>query len=72
MKLEHPLIGMVIQMCVFLTFAKLRKNYDKKLSAKSALESPRVYPRLYPILILNTVLANIFFPLGKMIGMVRL
>ena len=29
-------------------------------------------PRLvYPIVILNIVSANIFFPLGKMIGMVR-
>ena len=27
---------------------------------------------VYPTLILNTILTNILFPLGKMIGMVRL
>ena len=79
MKLEHLLIGMVIRECCFLEFDNkdiilcwvpshigIRLNERGDSAAKSALDLPRVNV----ILILN-ILTSIFFPLGKMIGMVR-
>ena len=83
MKLEHPLMGMVIRNCVLLNIAKrdivfcwvpshtgIMGNEKADSAAKSALDLP--LPRLvYPIMILNIVSTNISFPLGKMTGMVR-
>ena len=60
MKLEHPLIGMVIALGAM-----------KRQTLLPSLHWICLVPRLvYPIMILNIVSANIFFPLGKMIGMV--
>ena len=83
MKLEHPLIGMVIRKCLFLNIAKkvivfcwvpshtgIKGNKKADSAAKSALDLPHAKV-LYPIMILNIVSTNISFPLGKMIGMVR-
>ena len=66
MKLEHPLIGMVIQKWV-TSHIGIRDNEKADFAAKSALDLPR--PRLvYPVMILNQYI----LPLDKMIGMVRL
>ena len=40
MKLEHPLIGMVIRKCVFLNFA-IKGNEKADFAPKSALDLPR-------------------------------
>ena len=81
MKLEHPLIGMVIEKWVFLPRKTLFfDGYPAKL-ALWAMKRQTLLPSLhwiclmprfvYHIMILNIVSANIFFPLGKMIGMLR-
>ena len=84
MKLEHPLIGMVIRKCVFLNIATkdiIFVGYPAMLASglmKRQIQLPGLpwiclVPRLvYPTLILNSSSANISFPLGKMIGTVRL
>ena len=81
MKLEHPLIGMVIRKCVFLNIAKKTLffvGYPAILALramKRQIQLPSLpwiclMPRLvYPIMILNIVSTNISFPLGKMTGM---
>ena len=84
MKLEHPLIGMVIRKCVFLNVAKKKTCFFVGYPSIMALRAMKrqtllpslhwicLVPRLvYPIVILNIVSANMFFPLGTMIGMVR-
>ena len=83
MKLEHPLIGMVIRKCAFLNIAKkdiILFGYPAILALramKRQIQLPSLpwiclVPRLvYPIMILNIVSTNISFPLGKMTGMVR-
>ena len=83
MKLEHPLIGMVIRKCVFLNIAKkdivfcwvpshtgIKGNEKADSAAKSALDLPHAKFGV-PYNDLNIVSTNIFFPLGKMTGMVR-
>ena len=83
MKLEHPLIGMVIRKCLFLNIAKkdivfcwvpshtgIKGNEKTDSAAKSALDLPRAKVGV-PIMILNIVSTSISFPLGKMTGMVR-
>ena len=73
-KLEHPMIGMMIRKCVFFNFVKrdiifcwvpshkgIRGNEKADSAAKSALDLPRT----------NTVFANIFFQLDKMIEILR-
>ena len=79
----HPLIGMVIRKCVFLNIAKKTLffvGYPAILALramKRQIQLPSLpwiclVPRLvYPIMILNIVSTNIYFPLGKMIGTVR-
>ena len=62
MKLEHPLIAMVMQKYVILNFA----NKDIFVGYPAIIKLPS-----QGILILNIILVNILFPLGKMIGMVR-
>ena len=83
MKLEHPHTGMVIRKCVFLNFAKkdivfcwvpshMALRAMKRQTLLPSLHWICLVPRLmYPIVILNIVSANMFFPLGNMIGMVR-
>ena len=84
MKLEHPLIGMVIRKCVFFNYSNkdiilcwvpshigIRGNEKADSATKSALDLPRVKVGV-PNTDFNTILTNIFFPLGKMIGMVWL
>ena len=83
MKLEHPLIGMVIRKCVFLNIAKKDivfcwvPSHTGIRGNERQIQLPRLpwiclVPRLvYPTLILNIYSANIYFPLGKMIGTVR-
>ena len=81
MKLEHPLIGMVIGKWVFLPRkslfvdgypAKLALWATKRQTLLPCLHWICLVPRfVYHIMILNIVSANIFFPLGKMIGMVQ-
>ena len=83
MKLEHPLIGMVIQKCVFLNIANkdiifcwvpshvgIRSNEKEDSADKSALELLRAKVGV-AYTDLNIYSANIFFPLGNMIGTVR-
>ena len=85
MKLEHPLIEMVIRKCVFLNFAKkdiilcwvpsrigIRGNERTDSTALSALDLP--HAKVGVGLPYNDFKHGInqFFPLGKMIGMVRL
>ena len=70
MKLEHPLIRMVIRKCVFLHFDNkdimfcwvpshtgIRGNENADLTATSALELPHAK-------VVNIVSASIFFPIG--------
>ena len=84
MNLEHPLIGMVIRKCVFFNFAQKKTlvfvAYPatlalwamKRQTLLSSLHWICLVPRLvYLIIIVIIVSANIFFPRGKMIGMVR-
>ena len=83
MKLEHPLIGMVIRKCVFFNIAKkdivfvgypaiLALRATKRRIQLPSLPWSCLVPKLvYPIMILNIVSTNISFPLGKMIGTVR-
>ena len=76
MKLEHPLIGMVICKVPFLILSKkilLALGVMKGQTLLPSLHWICLMPRLvYPIMILNTVSAHIFVQLGKMNGMVRL
>ena len=79
--LEHPLIEMVIRTYVFFNFANkdifcwvpshigIKNNEKTDSVAKSALDLLR-FKVVYPILVLNNILTNIFFPLGKMIEVV--
>ena len=82
MKLEHPLIGMVIRKCHFKYCQKrlgffgypaiLASRAMKRLTLPPSLHWICLVPRLaYTIMILNIVSSNISFPLGKMTGMVR-
>ena len=83
MKLEHPLIGMAIRKCLFKYCqerhyflvgcpAILASRVTKRQIQLPCLPWICLMPRLvYPTLILNISSANISFPLGKMIGMVR-
>ena len=80
MKLEHPFIGMVIRMCVFFNFAKkilfvvghpailVLKVTKRQTLLPNLLWVCLVSRLVYSVLILLT---NIFFPFGKIIGMVR-
>ena len=83
MKLEHPIIGMVIPKCVFLSIATkniilcwvpshvdIRGNEKPVSAAKSALDLPRAKFGV-PFTDLKYIINNISFPLGKMIGTVR-
>ena len=70
MKLEHPLIWMMIQKCILLNFilypAILAFDAPKRQTLLTGL--PWIYLALrlvYPIMILNIKLTHIFFPLGK-------
>ena len=82
MKLEHPLIGIVIRRCV-LNYANkefvvvvvvveslLEVTKKADFAAKSARELPRAKVGV-PYNVLNIVSANIFCPVGKMIGTER-
>ena len=62
MKLEYPLIGMVIRKCVFFNFVKKRHCFFVGYPAILALGAMKRQTLLS---------ANTLFPLGKMIGMVR-
>ena len=79
-KLEHPLIRMVIQKCVFLNFANKDITFcwvpshvalgaiKRQLLLPSLLWICLVSRLVYPTLIWNTILPNLFFPFGKMIS----
>ena len=80
MKLEHPLIGVLIRKCVFFTFANKviifclvsgRVGVGGKTLLPSLLWICLVSRLGYSILVLNIMLTGILFPIGKMIGMVR-
>ena len=83
MELEHHLTGMVIRKCVLLNFANkdiICVGYASivvlevkiRQTLLSSVHWICIMARLmYPILILNTILTNIFFPHDKIIGMVR-
>ena len=71
MKLEHPLIGMVILFVGYPAIPVLDVTKKADSAARSALELPHA-GLMYPILILNIVSTSMCFPLDKMVGMVRL
>ena len=71
MKLEHPLIGMVIQKCVFLKFDNKEKLFCVGYPAIMALDMMEMQTLLKSLRWTCFGVHNIFLPLGKMIGMVR-
>ena len=72
MKLEHPLIGMVIRKCVFLNIAKkgIKGNEKADSAAKSALGLPRAKVCV-PYTDFKYLISQYIFSTWKMIGTVR-